>query len=331
MKTQNFDKYFLIDTPSPIQKLANLSRHLGCESIFVKRDDLGGLGGGGGKLRKLEYIIAEAVKQGSDTLVVTGATHSNCARLVAACAAKIGVACELVLAPSHYSENENLISNGNALLNRMFGATTHLTSRMGGLDVMANALISELTRAGKKPYLIPLGATNALGCLGYKDCAIETANQSRLLNIRFDRILMPNGSGGIQAGFVAGQVLQGLDPRTVIGISVYQNIQTATATTFRVINETLNLLNSGITAEITDVIIDDSQLRLGYGIPDDATNEAIFLFGRLEGLILDPVYSGKAAAALLENVKSQKYDNKENILLLLTGGAPSTFAYSDFL
>jgi len=314
----------LIEGPTPIQHLPRLSENLGAD-IWVKRDDLMGLGGGGNKLRKLEFLVGAARRQGADTIITVGALQSNHARLTAAAAARAGLACELVLTHSKARDDEDFRRNGNVLLDRLLGARIHPLPADADAAAFAAMRRDELEAEGRRVYVAPLGGSSATGCLGYAACASEIADQERALGLRFDRIVLPNGSGGTQAGLVAGHVALGLDPGRVQAYTVLAPLDRALDTTRRIAAQTLQLLQPEATLDADAVRIDGSQLGPGYGVPTAAMHGAVELLARLEGLFVDPVYGGKALAGLL--AQAGALARKAPTLFLMTGGLPGLFAY----
>jgi L-cysteate sulfo-lyase len=322
-----FPRYRLLEGTTPIQHLRHLSRKLGHVDIYVKRDDLTGLGGGGSKLRKLEFLLGEALAQGADTIITVGARQSNHARLTAAAAARTGLACELVLTRSVPREDEDYMHNGNAMLDSLFGATMH--DLPGGRDALAFALhrADELRKSGRRVYVAPLGGSSAVGCLGYAACAAEILAQSREAKLTFSRIALANGSGGTQAGLVAGFLALGADPTQIVGHNVLAPRQDTLTTTRAKAVETIELLLPAASTPEGAVVVKDGQLGGGYGIPTDAMREAVRMVASVEGLLLDPVYSGKAFAGLLEDIRNKAFEPGSKILFLMTGGLPGLYAY----
>lgn len=321
-------RHDLLEGPTPIQPLPRLSAHLGGGvNLFVKRDDLNGLGGGGNKLRKLEFLIGEALAANADTIITVGARQSNHARLTAAAAARVGLQCELVLTRAVPRFDADYLENGNIVLDALFGARVHdLSGTADALDY-ANARADELRAQGRKVYVCPLGGSSAVGCLGYAACAAEILAQAHALGTGFARVVVPNGSGGMHAGLVAGFAALGVDPSLVHAYAVYSKADHAHAITLDKANATARLVGGvpGIAAEA--VVIDESQLGEGYGMPTDAMREAVRLMASQEGLLLDPVYSGKAFAGVIAAVRSGRHAPGENVLFVMSGGVPGLFAY----
>ncbi|MBP0588687.1 D-cysteine desulfhydrase family protein [Paraburkholderia sp. LEh10] len=322
-----FARYPLIEGPTPIQRLSRLSKLSGDVDIYVKRDDLMGLGGGGSKLRKLEYLLGEAIEQGADTIITVGARQSNHARLTAAAAAKAGLACELVLTRAVPREDDDYVFNGNVLLDALLGARVH--DLPGNADAMAFALnrADDLRKAGRNVYLAPLGGSSARGNLGYAACAAEILAQANESRIAFDRIALANGSGGTQAGLVAGLIAMGEDPARVVSYNVLATHESTLSNTRLKATETLGLLRPGMVVPDAKVIVEDGQRGDGYGIPTDAMREAVRLLASVEGLLIDPVYGGKAFAGLLHDIRSQALAPGAQVLFVMTGGLPGLYAY----
>jgi D-cysteine desulfhydrase len=296
-------------------------------NVFVKREDLNGLGGGGNKLRKLEFLIGEALARGADTIITVGARQSNHARLTAAAAARVGLKCELVLTRAVPRFDTDYIDNGNIVLDGLFDARVHDLPGSANSLQFAEERANELRAQGRNVYVCPLGGSSPVGCLGYADCAAEIMAQSNAEGLSFDRIVVPNGSGGMHAGLVAGFVALGLNPSFISAFTVYGEAEQAHANTLDKANQTARLINADLRVESSEISIDEAQLGLGYGIPTDSMRAAIRLLASTEGLLLDPVYSGKAFAGLVERVTSGTYLAGQNILFVMTGGLPGLFAY----
>lgn len=320
----------LLRHPSPIERLERLEKALGTEvRIHVKRDDVAGIGGGGNKLRKLEFLLGDALAQGCDTFVTTGGIQSNHARLSAAASARMGLACELVLADVVPRHDADYRGNGNLLLDGLFGAKVHQVS--GDTDPLAFAenRAEELRAEGRQPYVVGAGGSSPVGALGYAACAWEILEQERAAGLRFTRILIPNGSAGTHAGLAAGMAAAGEDAARVQSFIVLAPVETAHQATAALARATLGRI--GLPGGIDDAAIrvDPSQRGPGYGIPTDAMLEAVRLLARTEGLLLDPVYSGKAFAGLIAAVRAGDYAPGDSLLYVMTGGVPGLFAYRE--
>ncbi|VVP79529.1 D-cysteine desulfhydrase [Pseudomonas fluorescens] len=318
----------LLEGPTPIQKLSRLSQlpdMNGC-NLYVKRDDLTGLGGGGNKLRKLEFLLGEALAAGADTLVTWGGFQSNHARLTAAVAARQGLACVLILTPSAVRNDDDFCHNGNVLLDDLFGATVHRLPRGLAPDTYAAELVDTLKAQGKKPFVMPLGGSSPRGSLGYAACAAEVLRQADALGIQFDRIIVPNGSAGTHSGLLAGVTLAQSSTQ-IVGYSVLATQEQASATTLEKTRQTLQLLDPSAALADNAIHIDGSQRGEAYGAPTHTMLEAVRLLASREGLLTDPVYGGKAFAGLLAAVRRGDYPAGSNLLFVMTGGLPGLFAY----
>ena len=327
-----FPRFTLLDAePTAIQPLDNLNRTLADAGrrvrLFVKRDDLIPVGGGGNKLRKLEFLIGDAIAQGADTILTFGGRQSNHARQTAAAAARAGLACELVLRRVVARDDADYEFNGNVLLDGLFGATIHDVAGTDDAHAFAEARAAALRARGKHPYVAPSGGSSAVGCLGYVGCASEIALQSAHHTLAFDQIVVAGGSNGTQAGLVVGLSAMGSDPALVKSYTVLAPLEPARAEVLEKARATAALLDP--TLEITPemIVIDGAHRGEGYGIPTDGMREAVRLMARTEGLLLDPVYSGKAFAGLLHDIRAGAYADGASVLFIMTGGTPGLFAY----
>lgn len=320
-------RYPLLHSATKIEALNRLSDLLGGPQIFVKRDDQNELGGGGNKLRKLEFLFGEARSQNADTVVTLGARQSNHARLTAAVAARAGFQCELVLTRRVARADEDYLWNGNILLDKIFGCAIHDLPGDADSQAFAKMRAMELTKSGRRVYVIPTGGSNAVGILGYVRCAFEIAEQSSNLGVQFDKVIVPNGSSGTHAGLLAGFRLLDKVPGTVMAFSVLSSAEFAIQQTTKLAYEAGCLLKPNFELQPGDVVIDDKQLGAGYGIPTEAMIEAVELLARTEGLLIDPVYGGKAFAGLIDDIRQGKYQKDQNILFIMTGGLPGIYAY----
>ncbi|SIO09923.1 D-cysteine desulfhydrase [Paraburkholderia phenazinium] len=322
-----FPRFSLLEGATPIQPLARLNRQLGGVEVFVKRDDLNWLGGGGNKLRKLEFLVGEAIAQDADTIITVGARQSNHARLTAAAAARAGLKCELVLTRLVPRYDDDYLENGNIVLNGLFGAHVHDLPGDANALAFAEERATALRAEGRKVYVCPLGGSSPAGCLGYADCAAEIVAQSEQMGVPFDYIVGPNGSGGMHAGLVAGMIALGRTTPSVIGYGVYGPAEAARAATLDKANQTIRLIDPTLGVPSEAVVVDGSQLGDGYGIPTEAMLRAVRLLASTEGLLLDPVYSGKAFAGLLHGIKTGAYRAGQRLLFVMTGGLPGLYAY----
>jgi L-cysteate sulfo-lyase len=325
---QRFPRTQLLEGPTPIQRLHRLEQALGTDvRLFVKRDDLMGLGGGGNKLRKLEFLLGEAIEQGCDTFITTGGLQSNHARLSAAAAAQAGLACEVILTEVVPRADEIYRRNGNMLLDLIFGAKIRLLASGENAFEFANTRAKVLKSEGRRPYVVGAGGSSPIGCLGYAACAVEVAEQEQMIEGGFSKVVVANGSSGTHAGLAAGFVAMGMDSARVRSYAVLNAGEKTQKTTWELANATLALIDptSSIHSNAIDVV--GHQLGEGYGIPTAAMLHAVRMMARTEGLLLDPVYSGKAFAGVLAAARSGAYNSGDAILFVMTGGVPGLFAY----
>lgn len=324
----------LLEGPTPIQRLdrveAALGEALGGVRLFAKRDDLMGLGGGGNKLRKLEFLLGDARSQGADVFISVGGLQSNHARLSAAASAASGLDCELVLSRQVARDDIDYERNGNMLLDDLFGARIH---RLAGTEdplAYAQDRAEALRAQGRRAYVVGSGGSSPVGCLGYVACAEEILAQEAALGMRFREIVTPNGSSGTQAGLVAGFAALDAD-RPVRGLAVLKDQDLARTATLEKVRATLALIDAAPAFREEAVVVDGSQLGPGYGMPTDAMKAAVRLMAASQGLLIDPVYGGKAFAGLIAAVREGRYQAGDAVLFLMTGGAPGLFAYRSVL
>ena len=324
MHLARFPRVRLAHLPTPLEPAPRLSEALGVE-IWIKRDDCTGLAGGGNKTRKLEFLLGDAMEQGADTLVTQGAVQSNHVRQTAAAAAAHGLRCEIILEERTGSTAVDYTRNGNVLLDRLFGATIRTVP--GGADMVAEleATAEAVRQKSGKPYIIPGGGSNAIGALGYVDCAREIVVQADELDMQIDRIVTATGSAGTHAGLVAGLAVMGADI-PVLGIGVRAPKEKQEANVLKLARETAALLGrpDAVTAEM--VVADCDYVGAGYGLIDQAVIDALTLAARTDGILLDPVYTGKAMKGLIALAKAGRFEN-ETIVFLHTGGAQGLFGY----
>jgi L-cysteate sulfo-lyase len=309
--------------PTPLEPMKRLSAHLGGPRLWVKREDCTGVGLGGNKLRKLDYVLAEALAAGCDTLVSGGVVQSNSQRQVAAAAARLGLACHLAvyhgrLAPPS-PEYEH---SGNALLNRLFGATLHDVPWNGDRNGAIQALAERLRAEGRKPYVVPYGVSNPLGAVAYASTIAEIAAQAT--GFVPHAIVHCTGSGATQAGLVVGAA-SALPDTDIVGIDIDAEPERVRTDVLRFASGAAGLLDR--TFEPAKVEVVAGHAGPAYGVPHAATVEAIRLGARLEGLVLDPVYSGKGLAGLIALVQAGRWAKDCDVIFVHTGGAPALFAY----
>jgi len=328
MHLSKFPRLRIGHLPTPLEPMDNLSRHLGGPRIWVKRDDCTGLSTGGNKTRKLEFLMAEALARKADTIITQGATQSNHARQTAAVAARLGMDCHILLEDRTGMDDAAYTLNGNVLLDRLHGAT--VARRPGGADMNAEmeALAESLRRQGRKPYVIPGGGSNPVGALGYVNAALELLVQANDMGLRIDRLVHATGSAGTQAGLVAGlrATNSGIP---VLGIGVRAPRERQEASVFDLACRTAELIGAPGAVARADVAANCDYVGEGYGLPTPAMVEAVTLLARQEGLLLDPVYSGKGMAGLIDLVRKGELAGDENIVFLHTGGSAALFGYPD--
>lgn len=330
MLLSGFPRVQLAHLPTPLEVLPRLSKHLGGPEIWVKRDDCTGLATGGNKTRKLEFSMGEAQDLGADTIVTVGAVQSNHVRQTAAAACKLGMKCEVLLEHRVSDPSELYRNSGNVLLDRIFGA--HLREYDAGtdFDMAMGEVAGEVRAAGGVPYIVPGGASNPVGALGYVGCGEELLQQCEQQDVRFDHIVTATGSAGTHAGLAVGLRGSGSDlPILGIGVNAPQEVQERKV--YELAIETAKLVGKPDCVAREDIIADCNYIGPGYGQPTDAMNEAVLMLARTEGLLFDPVYSGKALAGMIDYVRQGRFDNSQRIVFLHTGGAAGLFAYADIL
>lgn len=324
------DRVRLAHLPTPLDELRALRAALGgtaaCPRLLIKRDDLTGLAFGGNKVRKLEFLLADALARQATVVVTGGAAQSNHARATAAAARQAGLAAVLVLeAPT-----DRPAVQGNLLLDRLMGAETRIVPDGTEMDTAMAAVAEELSARGERPYVIPVGGSNAIGVMGYVAASLELAEQLAAAGETPGRLYYANGSRGTQAGLVLGAKVARA-AYAVIGIAVSGGEAWKRPKAMRIANEAADRL--GVAERVTedDLVNDDGYVGPGYGALTDGCAEAIALLARTEGIFLDPVYSGKAMAGLIDHVRAGKLAPDETVIFLHTGGTPALFARAEEL
>jgi D-cysteine desulfhydrase len=287
------------------------------------------IGGGGNKLRKLEFHIGAALAARVDTVITVGGIQSNHARLTAAACARLGLACELILTRAVPKNDVEYELNGNVLLDQLFGAQLQVLAGGSNSLAVAETRATQLRDSGRNVLVIPTGGSTPLGSLGYARCAAEIAQQETELGLTFNQVVVPNGSAGTHAGLAAGFQLLGRGTSIVKSYSVLSDRDTSAARTRQLTQDALALLGSSAIVQAEEIAIDGSQLGDGYGLPTPAMQEAVRLMARAEGLLIDPVYSGKAFAGLLADLRQGRYRSGDNVLFVMTGGTPGLYAYRE--
>jgi D-cysteine desulfhydrase len=320
---------------TPIEKLSRLTEALSTKfptpAIYMKRDDMLGLAAGGNKTRKLEFLMADALDKGADTVITCGAVQSNHCRLTLAAAVREGLKCHFVLEerPSRgYDKN----ANGNNLLYELLGVEgVHVVSEGSDMEEEMRNVASVLQAKGRQPYVIPGGGSNETGALGYVACAQEILQQAFELGVDFDAVVLVSGSTGTHAGMLAGMV--GNNAKIpVVGISVSRDKETLFPKIFDLTQRLLDKLEVDAQLSPDDVTVFDEYIGPGYGVPTEDMIEAVKLVARTEAILLDPVYTGKAMAGMIGLIGKGHFAGAKNLLFLHSGGAPALYVYAqDFL
>ena len=316
----------LAHLPTPLEPLDRLSAALGGPRVWVKRDDATGLAIGGNKVRKLEYLLADAIEQGADVVLTTGATQSNHCRQTAAAAARLGLRCELLLEHRFPDWSEAYNRGGNLQLDGLLGAT--VLDQAKGTDMVAALAdrVDQLRADGHSPYAIPLGGSSVVGAFGYRTAAVELVRQADEHGFVPREIVHATSSGGTQAGLIAGLAIRRCDV-PVLGISAGGTAEYLGGVVRELAEGVIDRLGMDRTFGPNAVVVDDTHVGEAYGVPTDAMWEAVETCARLEGLLLDPVYSGKAMAGLFAHIREGRYDPDDDVVLIHTGGTPALFSY----
>ena len=330
MPLADFPRVRLAHTPTPFEPMEGLTKLLGGPVLYVKRDDCTGLAMGGNKARQLEFYLGEAKAGGADTILITGSVQSNFLRMTAAAAARLGMACEIQHEDRVPGMGADYHGSGNVLLDRVLGATIHTCP--GGADEKAadaalEAIAEKVRARGGRPYVIHLGGDHPpLGPLGYLDAAREVLDQASEAGITMDLIVLPSGSALTHVGMLVGLRLAG-SKVPVLGICVRRGGDEQAERVLRRASEAADMIGKPGLIGPQDVWVDDRVLAPGYGIVNDETVEAISLAARHEGLLLDPVYSGKALGGLISLIREGVIAADQTVVFLHTGGTPALFGY----
>lgn len=316
--------------PTPLQPAPKLSAWLGGPEIWMKRDDLTAFAMGGNKARKLEFLIADAQAQGADTLLTAGAVQSNHVRQTAAAAAVHGMACHALVQNVFSATDRDYLTNGNSLLFDLFGAQVVTLPVDADLDAALARQAETLRAQGRRPYLVPVGGSSPIGALGYVAAAEELARQAAEQGVAFDVVVLASGSAGTQAGLICG--LRRLAPQTrVVGVSVSRGREAQAARVRALADKVEALLPDGRPLGDDETTIWDEYFAPSYGVPNAAGLAAIREVARREGVTLDPVYTGKAMAGLIDRIRAGTLGPARRALFLHTGGAVANFAYAESL
>jgi len=327
MLLSRFPRIFLAHLPTPLERLDRLTRELGGPEIWIKRDDCTGLSTGGNKTRKLEFLMAEAEAQGAEVVMTQGATQSHHARQTAAFAARMGYECHLLLEDRTGSKDTDYNHNGNVLLDHLHGATTETFD--GGLDMNAELekAADRMRAKGRKVYTIPGGGSNPTGALGYVNCAFELLGQANDRGLVIDHLVHATGSAGTQAGLSAG--LKPMNAQVpLLGIGVRASRAKQEENVFARAQAAAAKIGAAGAVKREDVVANTDYVGDGYGIPTPGGMEAIAMFAELEGILLDPVYSAKGAAGLIDLIRKGRFKKGERVVFLHTGGAAALFGYT---
>ena len=330
MHFSRFNPVRFAHLPTPLEPLPGLTEALTTESgggptLWVKRDDCTGLAGGGNKTRKLEYLLGDALANEATVLVTQGAVQSNHVRQTAAAATRFGMGCEIILEERTGSKAVDYTQSGNVLLDELLGARIRRVPGGSDMNAALAEVAAEVAEAGGRPYVIPGGGSNIIGALGYAECALELVSQANELGLEIDRIVTATGSAGTHAGLVAGLAVMGADiPVLGIGVRAPKDVQETNV--FRLAVETADLL--GFRERVTRdmVVADCDYVGAGYGLIDDGVIDALKMIARTDGLLLDPVYTGKAMKGLIALSRLGAFDG-ETVVFLHTGGAQGLFGY----
>lgn len=323
MDLTRFPRLNLFPRPTPLHELKNLRKSLGCRPrIFAKRDDLTGVGLGGNKNRKLDFVMAEAQRSGADTIITWAGVQSNHCRQTLAIAKQLGMDCHLFLGGS-----EPPIRQGNLLYYTILGAKLHFHPEEADPQPEIDGLVEELKSQGRRPFVVRIGASTPLGSLGYIESSTEAIEQGKELGVEFGHAFVATGSAGTQTGIEIG-FREECPSARVHGVAVSRDSLPQRESVAKLVNETYALLEMPKTVAAADIIVHDQYYGGKYAVPTKAGNQAIFLLGETEGLLLDPVYTGKAMSGMLDLLRKGELDDAEAVLFFHTGGHPAVFAFA---
>ncbi len=327
MHLSRFPRLHLAHLPTPLEPMTRLSEQLGGPNLWIKRDDCTGLSSGGNKTRKLEFLMADAQQNKADTIITQGATQSNHARQTTAAAAKLGMECHVLLEERAGSLDDSYVYGGNVLLDQLHGSTISKRPANSDMDTAMEELAQRLREDGKTPYIIPGGGSNKIGALGYINAAIELITQANDRSLRIDHLIHATGSAGTQAGLVLG--MEGMNSGIpVYGICVSAPKAEQEDKVYGLAQRTAEFmgLNPDLVQRET-VVTNSDYVGEGYGLPTDSMVEAVKLMARYEGILLDPVYSGKCFAGLVDLIRKGHFKKGENVVFVHTGGSVALFGY----
>jgi len=320
---EKFERIKLGHFPTPIEHLKNISKYLGGPNIFIKRDDCTGLATGGNKTRKLEFLIPDAIKSKAELVVTVGAVQSNHARQTAAACTLMGLKCLIILEQRVKDPPEVYMNSGNVFLDKLYGADIKICPKNENFLEYYKKIVEDLKSKGTNVYFIPGGGSNSIGALGYVECLNEIMKENNKYN--FSHIIHATGSAGTQAGLLAGRKYFNCNI-PVIGICIRYDKATQLSKVYTEAKKTCERLRCNV-LDKSEVIVYDEYIGPGYGVPSDGMIEATKLLAKKEGILLDPVYSGKGFAGLIGLIKNKKFTKNDNVLFIHTGGAASLSAY----
>jgi L-cysteate sulfo-lyase len=329
MHLSRFPRLHFAHLPTALEPMPRLSAALGGPNLWIKRDDCTGLSSGGNKTRKLEFLMADAQQKKADVIITQGATQSNHARQTTAIAAKMGLECHILLEDRTGYEDDAYVFNGNVLLNQLHGATIAKRDANTDMNAEMEVLAQKMRDDGKNPYIIPGGGSNEIGALGYVNAAIELMTQANDRSLIIDHLVHATGSSGTQAGLVLG--MEGMNSGIpVYGVGVRAPKQKQEEMVFNLAQRTADFM--GLSPDVVkreSVVANSDYVGDGYGLPTDAMVEAVKLMAQYEGILLDPVYSGKGFSGLVDLIRKGHFKKGENVVFLHTGGSISLFGYPE--
>jgi L-cysteate sulfo-lyase len=328
MNLGRFPRIHLAHLPTPLEHLPNLTRELNGPEVWIKRDDCTGMSTGGNKTRKLEFLMAEARDQGADIVLTQGATQSNHARQTAACAAKMGIDCHILLEDRTGKTDHDYNDSGNVLLDYLHGATVEYRPATPDMNAELAAVVTKLKSDGRKPYFIPGGGSNPVGALGYVNAAMELIGQANNIGLRIDHVVHATGSAGTQAGLITGLAAT-RSGVPLLGIGVRAPRAKQEENVFKLACATADLCGVSGAVRREDVVANCDYVGSGYGFSTPGSIDAIQTLARLEAILLDPVYTGKGMAGFLDLTRKGFFKKGQNVVFIHTGGSVGLFGYVD--
>jgi L-cysteate sulfo-lyase len=328
MNLGRFPRIHLAHLPTPLEHLPNLTRELNGPEVWIKRDDCTGMSTGGNKTRKLEFLMAEARDQGADIVLTQGATQSNHARQTAACAAKMGIACHILLEDRTGKTDHDYNDSGNVLLDYLHGATIEYRPATPDMNAELATVVAKLKSEGRKPYFIPGGGSNPVGALGYVNAAMELIGQANDIGLRIDHVVHATGSAGTQAGLITGLAAT-RSGVPLLGIGVRAPRAKQEENVFKLACSTADLCGVSGAVRREDVVANCDYVGSGYGFSTPGSIDAIQTLARHEAILLDPVYTGKGMAGFLDLTRKGFFKKGQNVVFIHTGGSVGLFGYVD--